>query len=49
LAEAVEAARPGCTLIFKEGKHNESLTITKPLELDAYQGPATIGQISSLP
>lgn len=44
LAEAVNAASPGCTINLKAGSLAEVLTITKPLTLEAYYGAVTIGQ-----
>lgn len=43
LAEAVNAAPAGCTLNLKAGSHAETLTISKPLQLQAYNGLVTIG------
>lgn len=45
LREAVDAAPPGCTLILKTGSRAETLTISKPLTLEAYNGPVTIGKV----
>jgi hypothetical protein len=44
LAEAVSSATAGCTLNLKVGSRAEVLTISKPLTLEAYYGPATIGR-----
>lgn len=44
LAEVVNAAAPGCTINLKAGSRNESITITKPLNLEAFYGPVMIGQ-----
>ncbi|MCI0540027.1 MAG: hypothetical protein L0Z50_32880 [Verrucomicrobiales bacterium] len=46
LSEAVNAAAPGCTLLLKTGARAESLTISKPLTLEAYNGLVTIGRTS---
>jgi hypothetical protein len=44
LVEAVNAAPDGCTLNLKTGSHAETLTISKPLQLQAYNGLVTIGR-----
>ena len=44
LAEAVTSANAGCTLNLKAGSRAETITISKPLTLEAFFGPATIGQ-----
>jgi hypothetical protein len=44
MAEAVSAAPVGCTLNLKAGSRAETLTISKQLTLEAYNGPATVGQ-----
>lgn len=46
LAAAVASAAPGCTLILKPGSLAETITISKPLTLEAYRGPATVGRAS---
>jgi hypothetical protein len=43
LAEAVNAATPGCTIMLKSASANETITITKQLRLEAFNGPVTIG------
>ena len=44
LAEAVNAASLGCAINLKTGSRAEAITISKQLQLEAYQGPVTIGQ-----
>lgn len=44
LEEAVASATPGCTLNLKAGSSPVTLTITKPLTLDAFYGPVTLGR-----
>ena len=44
LSEVVNAANPGCTIILKAGSRAESITITKPLKLEAYNGVVIVGQ-----
>lgn len=44
LTEAVIAAPPGCTVILKPGALSGAITVTKPLTLEAYAGPVTLGR-----
>jgi hypothetical protein len=44
LIEAISSVPLGCTLNLKAGSSPEVVTISKPLTLDAYYGPVTIGQ-----
>lgn len=44
LSEAVSAAPSGCTIILKPGAVSEVVTVTKPLTLEAYSGPVTLGR-----
>lgn len=44
LSQAVIAAPPGCTVLLKPGAPGEPITITKPLTLEAYAGPVTLGR-----
>jgi hypothetical protein len=44
LTEAVAAAPPDCTIILKPGALSEAITVTKPLTLEAYTGPVTVGR-----
>jgi hypothetical protein len=44
LVEGVNAASTGCILHLKPGSSAETLTISKQLVLEAYNGPVTIGQ-----
>ena len=44
LAEGVNAASAGCILHLKTGSSAETLTISKQLVLETYNGPVTIGQ-----
>ncbi len=44
IEEAVANAMPGCRLNLKAGSSSAALTITKPLTLDAFYGPVTLGQ-----
>lgn len=42
-AAAVAAAPPGATLVIKSSSRNETVTVSKPLSIDTFRGPAYIG------
>jgi hypothetical protein len=44
VADAVERATPGCVLHFFAGSKAETITISKQLRLETYNGPVTIGR-----